>query len=203
MDGTLYIARHGSTLMNVRDQYSSYSDDPLAPEGLREAEELARELAHVRFDSILCSPARRARETAGAVREAQVGTRPDVETLDLLAEVNFGRFEGLTRREIVTGDLSASFGAWERGEDGGGAEPLPAAAVRATTLLEGIDLGRRTLLVTHGVFARVLLACAVLQMPLSAYRRLRIDNCGCAVVSWSGGMPRLIALRGMRDPGPG
>ena len=72
MNKDFYIFRHGQTDYNVEKRVQSFLDIPLNNEGIKQARELAKNLAHVNFDCIYSSTLSRALKTA----EIVVGARP-------------------------------------------------------------------------------------------------------------------------------
>jgi len=59
----LYFCRHGQSIGNLTNDYSTLAHDQLSPFGWEQAERLAERLAVHDLDVIYASPARRARET--------------------------------------------------------------------------------------------------------------------------------------------
>ena len=59
----LVFGRHGQSMGNLTNDYSTPAHDQLSPLGWEQAERLAERLAEYRFDTIYASPLRRARET--------------------------------------------------------------------------------------------------------------------------------------------
>jgi broad specificity phosphatase PhoE len=186
------LVRHGRTEWNRHGRLNSTVDLPLDAYGRRAAERLAGSLGSLEAP-IVASPARRARETAAPLAAA---TGQPVEIDDRLTEVAFGRFEGRTMASLAD---DRAFARWRAGHedpaeheagDPGSApspEPLPVAARRLLAFLA--DAGERfatqktVVAVGHGVALRVLLCSGVLGLPPAAYRRLRLDNAHCAVLS--------------------
>jgi broad specificity phosphatase PhoE len=193
----VFILRHGTTALNEEGRLVSSTDAPLSEAGRLAAAETGRALRDVPFHSVLTSPARRALETVEAVLSAR---REPIEfsVEPLLAEVSFGRFEGLTRAEIEESGVATEFRAWEAGSAGGDAEGLAEASERARAAMNVVEAAPRPVLaVTHGVFARVLVVTSVLGLPAHAYRRLQLDNAGWAELSWGSGFPRLVRLNSL------
>ena len=59
----VFIVRHGQVLHNVIKQYSTIDED-LTDVGIKQAEELKDKIKNVEFDIIICSPLKRAKQTA-------------------------------------------------------------------------------------------------------------------------------------------
>src|SRR5690348_1299088 len=90
----IVLVRHGQTEWSAAGRHTSYTDLPLTPDGERQAKALAAALAGRHLAAVLCSPRRRARDTAALAGLAVTGT------VDDLAEWNYGEYEGLTTPEI-------------------------------------------------------------------------------------------------------
>jgi len=73
----LFFCRHGQSMGNLTDDYSTPAHDQLSPLGREQAERLAERLATCRFDVIYCSPLRRAMETLTPYLN-QAGCRAEV-----------------------------------------------------------------------------------------------------------------------------
>ncbi|WP_244600185.1 histidine phosphatase family protein [Blastochloris tepida] len=106
----LYLIRHGETDWNREGRLQGRRDIPLNPTGRRQAAESARRLADVVPPATLASvafvasPLVRARETMELLR-ATLGLTPEGYAVDArLAELSFGRWEGLTWPEIRAAD---------------------------------------------------------------------------------------------------
>jgi probable phosphoglycerate mutase len=87
--------RHGETAWSLSGQHTGTTDIPLTENGRRLAQRMRRVLEKHTFGLVLCSPLIRARETcelAGLSNSAVI--EPD------LAEWNYGKFEGLTPKQI-------------------------------------------------------------------------------------------------------
>jgi len=94
---TLYLVRHGETEWNVEDIVLGQSDSSLTQEGIRETEALAQALQGVAFDAIFSSDLGRAYQTAEILGKGRGLT---VETSPLLRERNYGRFHGVSWKEL-------------------------------------------------------------------------------------------------------
>jgi len=101
MAADLILARHGSIGPSYRGRYVGASDIGLHVDGRRQSEALGEALRSRRVGRALCSPQRRALETAQVIGEiAELKFTVDSD----LREVDFGRWEGKTFQEIRESD---------------------------------------------------------------------------------------------------
>src|SRR5690348_10629004 len=87
----IWLIRHGETEWSVTGQHTGRTDLPLTEAGERHAAAIGRYLSGKRFDLVLTSPLRRARDTA---RLAGFGEAAQIEPE--LHEWDYGAYEGLT-----------------------------------------------------------------------------------------------------------
>lgn len=97
----LCLVRHGETEGESSIRYHGRNDVPLSDEGRRQVRRLAPLLEEYRFAAVVCSPLDRARESAEILRATLPPPPPDLDVEPGLAEVHFGRIEGLTDAEIA------------------------------------------------------------------------------------------------------
>lgn len=147
----LYVTRHGMTVFNAEDRISGITDVDLTPEGIQQAEEMARTAqAYGDIERIIASPMRRAQKTAQKVSEL---IHIPVETDDRLREWDYGSFEGKNRLTPGFAKSKEEFGC--RMPDGG--ESVFDLVYRTYALLEELkSCEQNTLLVCHGGICRVI-----------------------------------------------
>ena len=169
---TVYLARHGQSDWNAAGRWQGHADRPLTALGLRQAADLAEELAGVPLDAVYSSDLRRARETAEAVaapRGLQVSTVAD------LREVDVGSWSGLTRAEAME-RFPVEFRRWTEGEhgweDGETYERMAERVVGAVRRIAAGHAGESVLVVAHGGPIRAVHAVA-LGLDVSQHRRLQ------------------------------
>jgi broad specificity phosphatase PhoE len=169
---TVYLARHGQSDWNAAGRWQGHADRPLTALGLRQAADLAEELAGVPLDAVYSSDLRRARETAEAVagpRGLQVSAVAD------LREVDVGSWSGLTRAEAME-RFPREFRRWAEGEhgweDGESYERMAERVVIAVRRIAAMHAGESVLVVAHGGPIRALHAVA-LGLDVSEHRRLQ------------------------------
>lgn len=183
MSTRLILARHGETAWNREQRYQGQQDVPLTELGRRQAGRLAERLARAPIDVAYCSDLGRAVDTARIVLgERALEPIPD----PALREMSFGRWEGLQHPQIEA-QYPAELAAWladpvENGPPGG--EPLKVFAARVGAALDTIlaaHHGRQILIVAHGGPLRMI-ACKLLELPVSNYWRLAVDTCALAII---------------------
>lgn len=176
----LLLVRHGETVWHAANRYAgAASDIDLTPRGHTQAEALARWSAGQRLDGVVCSPVRRAVETA---TPSALATGLPLQLVAGLREVGFGSAEGRTLDELRADDpgVVERFRADPVAHPFPGAEPPAAAADRAVAALRALAAqcpGGRVLVVAHNTLLRLAL-CALLELPLNRYRQVfpRLDN---------------------------
>ncbi len=90
---TLYIVRHGKTMMNTLDKVQGWCDSPLTQEGIEAARYLGYGLNDITFRTAYCSDLRRTMQTARIILGAK--GQEDIPIIELagLREACFGSFE--------------------------------------------------------------------------------------------------------------
>ena len=155
----LLLLRHGETAWNRERRYQGWTDTPLSPEGLVQAEAAARELKEHTFAAVYSSPLRRALDPAAAIA-APHGL--EVETDPAFRELGFGQWEGLTLDEARARD-AALFADWAKTPhlvSPPGGESLVQARERVLAGLERLRAGHPdavVCLVAHGIPVRILI----------------------------------------------
>jgi broad specificity phosphatase PhoE len=98
---SIYLIRHAESKGNARQVLQGALDFDLTARGLEQAGALARWLGDLDLhpQRVFCSPQRRALRTAEIISTALGGPRP--QALPELREINPGRLEGLTLKEIL------------------------------------------------------------------------------------------------------
>ena len=151
----IVLVRHGETDGESSIRFHGSSDVALAAEGRRQMQVVADELGDETFDLVAASPLRRSWQSAWiASRGAAVGLVPE------FREVNFGRWEGLTREEIQAAD-PVLYEDWQQGAEGfeyPGGEARADFRARVQAGLEKVlaSPARSALLVLHKGVIRVM-----------------------------------------------
>jgi probable phosphoglycerate mutase len=97
MSGTkIILVRHGETEWNVAKRIQGYSDSPLTPVGVKQAQALGERLAQEKFGLVHASDLGRVRQTVAHIVE-KTGHEPNF--AEDLRERCYGVFEGKTMEE--------------------------------------------------------------------------------------------------------
>jgi broad specificity phosphatase PhoE len=156
----VFIVRHGATVLSAEDRFAGATDVALSNEGREQTHRLAERLSHEKIAAVYASPLGRTMETAQILADPH---GLEVQTRDGLREINHGRWEQMTRREVEE-KFPEEAAEWEKdpytfaplgGESG--------LAVTARALPVLIDLvrshaGQNFLLVSHKATIRLLLS---------------------------------------------
>jgi len=173
--GNVVLVRHGETEWSRNGRHTGRTDLPLTEEGERNAVALAAPLRAWQFALVLTSPLRRAVETcrlAGYGTQAQL--RPD------LMEWDYGRYEGLTSRQIA-----AQNPGWSLWRDGGPDGETPAdVGHRVDRVIAEIRRAAGDVLIfAHGHVLRVL-AARWLGEPPAGGRHYALQTAALSVLGY-------------------
>ncbi|HDR7784806.1 MULTISPECIES: histidine phosphatase family protein [Bacillus] len=91
---TLYVTRHGKTILNTNHRAQGWADSPLVEKGVEVASNLGTGLKDVHFTNAYSSDSGRAIETANLVLKYSEQSKLKLEKRKKLRELNFGIFEG-------------------------------------------------------------------------------------------------------------
>jgi len=183
----LFLVRHGETADNLQMRYIGIRDEPLTDRGMLQARQVASALSQIPIRAVWTSPLRRAIDTAAQIQKAgRVELRSDTR----LAEGSFGRWEGMSRAEVLNlGEEDAHLLArWETDPscappEGESIEKIQTRMISLVQEIERQFPESSVVLVSHVGPIKALLA-ASMAIPLQATRRLFIDPCTISVVDW-------------------
>jgi broad specificity phosphatase PhoE len=183
----IFLVRHGETADNAQMRYIGIRDEPLTSSGKKQARRAAKALSELPVRIIYSSPLRRAADTAVHI---QAACGAELRLDSRLAEGSFGRWEGLTRAEVLQlGPQDAEMLArWESDSAcaPAGGESIESIQRRVVSLMDDLRKefpGSSVVLVSHVGPIKALLA-TVLDIPLQSTRRLFLDPCTISVVEW-------------------
>ncbi len=180
----IILVRHGETVANREFRYVGTRDDALTEHGQTQARQIAEALSVLPVAAVYSSPRLRAYETALPVASRHGLT---VQVVDELREGDFGRWEGLSRAEVMAQDAQSLLD-WERDTslappDG---ESLDAMQRRVSAVVEKLvqtHPGQTVVLVSHVGPVKAVL-CTALGVPASTAFRIFLDPATISVVDW-------------------
>lgn len=184
----LILLRHGETEWSRDHKHTSVTDLDLTEVGREQARQAARTLERLALDNplVVSSPRRRALITAELA-----GLQID-EVSPLLAEWDYGDYEGMTTHDIRT--TTPGWMLWTDGCPGG--ESVAAATARADQAVAyGLEhmVSRDVVFVSHGHFSRSVVTRWV-EQPLSEVARYGFGTATVAVCGFEYGLRQLSAL---------
>lgn len=91
------LTRHGQTEWNVLGKVQGRADIELNEKGIQQAEETGKALNVEKIDLIICSPLKRAKQTAEIINKDR--NIPIIYDEDVI-ERDFGEFEGINKKEF-------------------------------------------------------------------------------------------------------
>lgn len=201
---TFVIVRHGNTFADheAARRIGARTDLPLVASGHEQARRLGGYFVEQgwRFDTILCSPLLRTRETAEAIRGA-FDDAPTVIPAPLLAEIDHGPDEDRIESEVIARIGSDALAAWEtHGVAPPGwvvdaparlagwralfAAPTPTGQAYSTTLLVTSNGAARFALLADAALITQANARDSLKLRTGAFGIIRRSDAGLQLVDW-------------------
>jgi probable phosphoglycerate mutase len=178
---TIWLVRHGETEWSKSGRHTGRTDIDLTPEGRVQAQALRPTFAQLRPALVLCSPRRRAQDTA-----ALAGLRVDAVDPDL-AEWDYGDYEGRTSADIR--NEVPDWTLWTHGVPNG--ETAAEVTARADRVLARArpELARSdVVLVAHGHISRVL-GARWIGLPATAGGNLALGTAAPSLLGTEHGLP--------------
>lgn len=192
----LYLIRHGETDWNIENRTQGCGNDlPLNLKGLEQARAVAQKLKDMPADVLYSSDLKRAYQTA---LEISKSTGLDIHVTDKLREMNFGCWEGLTTNEIRL-KYGSIYSIWTSKPidvnipEGESIIMLQQRMVSSVNEIINCHRGKNIIIVSHGMCLKVLLL-SVLNMDISLYNRIRLDNTGISIIEYGGSKPYLVLM---------
>jgi broad specificity phosphatase PhoE len=180
----LLLARHGATAHSAEKRFSGRNELLLDEVGAAQAAALAKRLAGIDAVAVVSSPLLRARQTADVIASALgvgVGVNDD------LAEVDFGRWEGLTFAEAQR-DQPHALAEWLASADTAppDGESFSSAARRVRRGRDSILAAHprdTVVVVTHVTPIKTLLRLALEAPPVSLFR-IHLDTASVSTIDY-------------------
>lgn len=176
MTTRVLLIRHGATVLSAEDRFAGATDVALSEEGQQQARALGERLAEAEIAAVYASPMQRTIATANFIAAPH---RLPLTTDTGLREIDHGRWEQLTRREVEQ-RFPEEYANWEADPftfaPEGGESGLSVMA-RALPVLRRIvvaNTDRTVAIVSHKATIRLVL-CSLLGIDARGYRD-RLDQ---------------------------
>lgn len=192
----LILLRHGQTEWSRSGRHTGRTDLELTVEGLQQARSAASALAELKLDNplVISSPRRR------AVVTAELAGLDVAETTELLAEWDYGDYEGLTTPQIR--EQVPDWLVWTHGCPGGESlADVSARADRAVALALEHMATRDVVFVGHGHFSRAVMT-RWMELPITDGIRISMAAASISVCGFEHGVRQLVALGLTGHPNP-
>ncbi|TDE94834.1 MSMEG_4193 family putative phosphomutase [Occultella glacieicola] len=201
---TLLLVRHGRTEANARGVLAGRTPGVgLDETGRAQARATGARLAPVPLVGVVTSPMLRCEQTAAAVLDARPGgpARPGLRTDDALTECDYGRWQGMSLKELAAEDLWPLVQRQPSAVTFPGGESLPAMQSRAVAAVRRQDAafeaehgtGAVWVAVSHGDIIKSVLADA-LGMHLDLFQRINVGPASVSIVQYTSTRPNVVAV---------
>lgn len=199
---SIILVRHGRTAWHAEGRYAGTADVPLDEAGLEQARQVADRLAGTHIDYIYSSPLSRCLELAKGVA---AGHGLEVELDDRIKEIDLGRWDGETYKEIFEkdGEILKKWIGDPTSVTIPGGESLTDVQERAMkwfTEAGNLRPDGTILASSHGGPIRAIIA-AVIGLPLGRIFRLTVDLASISIVNYKGEFSNLEVLNETRHLG--
>ena len=215
----IVLVRHGLSSFNVEHRIQGRDDlSSLTASGQSQACATGAALRDLYLGAAYCSPLRRAADTARLLL-AEQGQGLVAKQEEGLLEIDLAPWSGLLREELRE-RYPEQEQQWRQAPellelqrpDGSAYLPLPELMAQAqqfrhllfdrhaAALADDQAPPQTVLVVAHNAILRCLLL-ALLELPLSGFRRLRVDNCSISVLNVSKGGVQVESLNGVAHLG--
>jgi broad specificity phosphatase PhoE len=176
MTTRVLLIRHGATVLSAEDRFAGSTDVLLSDEGRAQASALGERLADSELAAVYASPMKRTVETATLIAAPH---KLALTTDAGLREIDHGRWEQLTRREVEA-RFPEEYSNWEADpftfapEAGESGLSVMARALPVLRRIVVAHTGKTVAVVSHKATIRLLL-CSLLGIDARGYRD-RLDQ---------------------------
>lgn len=193
-----FVIRHGETEWNAKGRFQGQHNPELNERGIEQSRRTADYLAGHKFDAVMSSPLSRALTLAEMIA---VNCGTNVEIVPAFTEINHGDWEGCLSTDVQE-RWPQLLEAWHESPHtvvmpGEGGESLDSVQLRAVVAADELTdrYSGDVCIVAHDAVIKVLI-CYFLNLPLSAFWRFQIANCGLTIVERITGKAPRISLMG-------
>jgi len=198
--GTAILMRHGETRWNREGRVMGRNPVELSENGRAQVEAAIVPTRSLNPDLIVTSPLLRACQTAEIIAEG-VGGIPITEDPEI-AEVSYGRWEGMTYHELINDPYYAVYRESPVEHPTPGGETIPQVQTRGVAAIHRAveaNPGSRIVFVSHGDIIRTVL-CYFLGLELKFFNRVRIDNAALSGIQIAGDFAEVKFMNWRPEP---
>jgi phosphoserine phosphatase len=199
--GVALFVRHGETAWNCEGRVMGNNPVELNDRGRAQVEAVAQLLCSIKPTLIVTSPLVRARQSAEII--ANRFDRVEIIEEPQIAEVQYGRWEGMTYPELISDSDYLSYRQSPLDTLAPGGETVRGVqrrGVEAVNRFLSANSDCRVVFVSHGDIIRTVL-CHLIGLELDHFHRIRIDNATLSAVQVAGKFAELKFLNLLPDPG--
>ncbi|MGE8207653.1 histidine phosphatase family protein [Heyndrickxia sp. NPDC080065] len=162
MEQTIYLIRHGETVLNTQGRYQGELDSPLTDDGIEQVKNISRLLKLVIDEpnewEIISSPLGRAIQSTEIICKVFGYDFNKVTTDSRLTEVSVGSWAGLTTQEIESSwqellENTDNYNWYFNSPDG---ESYDSVVKRVSEWLGSIREKKKVIAVSHGLTGRII-----------------------------------------------
>lgn len=192
----IFLVRHGATVLTAEDRFAGATDVALSDAGRVQVERLSERLANVPVAAVYASPLGRTLDTAGILAAPH---RLEVQARAGLREISHGRWERLTRQEVLQ-QFPEEAAAWDEDPYSfaplGGESGLEVTARALPALLDIVRQhdGEAVIVVSHKATIRLLLSSLLGFDPRRYRDNLDQDPAALNVVDFKGPVRARLTL---------
>jgi len=179
----LLLVRHGNTKLNSAGRYWGQTDVELSADGTRQAERLRNRLATQKIDIAYTSDLQRASVTAKIIA---TNHQVDIVTCPELREINFGKIEGLTFKEVsqLYPEVAEAWSKWSLTLKYPDGESIVELNNRVSKFLERLEKHapeETVLIVAHSAPLRLLI-CHLLGAEIQHWRQIHLNLASLSIL---------------------
>jgi broad specificity phosphatase PhoE len=198
--GTAILMRHGETRWNREGRVMGRNPVELSENGRVQVEAAVILARSLQLDLIVTSPLVRARQTAEIIATGVGGVQ--IAEDPAIAEVSYGRWEGMTYHELIKDPHYAVYRESPVQYPTPGGETIPDVQTRGVEAVHRAvkaNPERRILFVSHGDIIRTVL-CYFLGLELKFFHRVRIDNAALSGIQLAGSFAEVKFMNWLPEP---
>lgn len=189
----ILLIRHGLAEYKAGHLYGWTPGVHLSADGREQAKKLAARLEPVKLKALYSSPLERCQETAEAIGE---GRRLDIQTIEDLGEVRYGKWQGKAYKNLVKTPLWRTIQLTPSQATFPGGEALLEMQRRGVHAIEQIRAAHKRgaiAVVSHADMIKAIVA-HYLGMHLDLFQRINVDTASLTAIAFMGGFPRLLRI---------